>query len=92
MTEPSASKFPVRLVCPLCRGELQFGLSRIVCSACAEEYVYEGGFPNLIRGGELEITRVLSPDGFNARHGKVACLFRRSGRSFASCPGDASDS
>lgn len=53
MTESSASKFPVHLVCPLCQGELQFGSSRIICSGCAEEYVYEGGFPNLIRGGEF---------------------------------------
>jgi SAM-dependent methyltransferase len=52
--EALAQQYPVRLVCPVCRGALRFDAAGIACSRCAEEFVYRNGFPDLIVGGRFD--------------------------------------
>lgn len=57
MQHPSASasqEVALSVVCPLCRGTLDFQPEKIACSQCAAEFVYEAGFPDLIVGERFE--------------------------------------
>lgn len=45
---------PLPLVCPLCRGHLEFAPSRIRCHGCSEEFSYQNGFADLIVGGRFD--------------------------------------
>lgn len=44
----------IRLVCPMCHGELIWSRTQIGCSRCNAEYSYENGIPDLIRGGRFD--------------------------------------
>ncbi|MGH9628888.1 MAG: methyltransferase domain-containing protein [Bryobacteraceae bacterium] len=54
MSVNTAPAFPFQLVCPLCRGALEFSQAVIACRQCGEEFGYEDGFPDLIRGGRFD--------------------------------------
>lgn len=49
-----AARFPVPLVCPVCREALRVSASSIECEACGREYEYCNGFPDLIYGGRFD--------------------------------------
>jgi len=48
------SESAVRLVCPLCNGELQFAAQNITCRRCGGPFEYRDGFPDLIVGGRFD--------------------------------------
>lgn len=43
-----------RAVCPLCRKQLDFSAQGITCTGCRAQYVYRGGFADLIVGGRFD--------------------------------------
>ena len=43
-----------KLVCPVCKGTLDFRQSEIFCGGCSAKYSYEHGFPDLIVGGRFD--------------------------------------
>jgi SAM-dependent methyltransferase len=47
-------KQTVRVVCPHCKGDLEWGNSNIDCSYCSASFTYEHGVPNLIVGGRFD--------------------------------------
>lgn len=50
----AGSPYPFTLVCPLCRGALEFTPLRIACRRCAGEFAYQEGIPDLVVGGRFE--------------------------------------
>lgn len=44
----------VRIVCPECKGGLDFAAARIVCHSCSLEFSYQAGFPDLIIGDRFD--------------------------------------
>ena len=53
MTTEATSTSPFLLVCPLCRGHLDFSPTQIACRRCGEEFAYVDHIPDLIRGGRF---------------------------------------
>lgn len=51
-----ALECPVRLVCPVCRGELSMMGKDILCDSCSRRYTFSGSVPDLIVGGKFEDT------------------------------------
>jgi SAM-dependent methyltransferase len=47
-------KPPICIVCPHCKGDLQWGNSNIDCTCCSASFTYERGIPDLIIGGRFD--------------------------------------